>query len=107
MSEMYTDEDIDDLVRINIELTKENNKMLKAMRRSHRWSVFFKFVWLVVLVGAPVVVYYLYLQPYVEEAQALYFEVQQNLEQMRQVQENFQASVGDATSRFGDLLRRE
>ena len=107
MSDMYTDEDVDDLVRINIELTKENNRMLKAMRSSQRWHTFFRFVWLIVLIGGPIVLYYLYLEPYVEEARVMYEEAQQNMERMRELKTSFQASIGDVSTRLNEVIRRE
>lgn len=107
MSDMYTDEDIDDLVRINIELTKENNRILKGMRSSQRWHTFFRIIWLGLLIGGPILAYYLYLEPYVEDARVMYEEAQQNLEHMRELENNLQASMGEMSTRLNGAFGRE
>lgn len=58
-----------------LELTEENNRILRAMLRRARWASFFGFVKLVVYVG---VLYwaYLTLQPYLEQVQKLYSQTQ-------------------------------
>ena len=73
---MYTDEDLQDLVRANIKLTQENNRMLKAMRRDVWVGRTFRVLfWLVLLVGS-YMVYYVFLAPYIEQMQQIYTQVQ-------------------------------
>jgi type II secretory pathway component PulM len=73
---MYTDEDLQELVRANIKLTQENNRMLKAMRRDVWVGRTFRVLfWLVLLVGS-YMVYYVFLAPYIEQMQQIYTQVQ-------------------------------
>lgn len=49
-----------------LELTKENNKMLHALRRSQRVTTFFSFVYWVVILGSIFGAYY-YFQPTIQK----------------------------------------
>ncbi len=54
-----------------LELTEENNQMLRAMRRSQRWaSIMRAFYWLFII-GATVGAFY-FLQPYIEQLKSIY-----------------------------------
>ncbi len=46
-----------------LEVTEENNRILKSLRSSARWSTFWTVIKLIVFIG-PVVVAYFYLAPY-------------------------------------------
>lgn len=73
---VYTDDDLQELVRANIKLTQENNRMLRAMRRDTWLSRTFRVLfWLVLLVGS-YMVYYVFLAPYIAQMQQLYAQVQ-------------------------------
>ena len=62
MSDEFHDDKIDEL----LELTRENNKILRSMHRRMLWSqVFTYFYWLVIL-GVAGSAYY-FLQPYAEK----------------------------------------
>jgi hypothetical protein len=60
------DDELLTLVRRNLELSKENNQILRRMRRSAAWGTFFRIVWLAVVIGVPIFVYYYFLVPYYE-----------------------------------------
>lgn len=49
-----------------LELTHENNKILRSMRRAQRWSSFFTFVYWAVILGSIFGVYY-YFQPTIQK----------------------------------------
>lgn len=49
-----------------LELTRENNEILRSMRRSQRFSSFFSFVYWVVILGSILGVYY-YFQPTIQK----------------------------------------
>ena len=57
------DQDIQDLRKKNLELNKENNKLLKKMRRNAFLGGLLKLVWIAVLIGVPVYVYFNFLEP--------------------------------------------
>ncbi|MEX0909870.1 MAG: hypothetical protein WDZ75_01090 [Candidatus Paceibacterota bacterium] len=65
---------IDRLLR----LSEENNRMLKAMHRAQVWARFFRFIYWAVIIALTIVAYY-YLQPYLEQAQTLYDEINQTV----------------------------
>jgi hypothetical protein len=47
-----------------LELTRENNKLLRKMRRSAMISTIVWIVWYGILIGGPVIIYYYLIQPY-------------------------------------------
>ena len=49
-----------------LELTRENNKILRSMRRTQRWSSFFTFVYWAIILGSIFGVYY-YFQPTIQK----------------------------------------
>lgn len=49
-----------------LEITHENNKILRSMRRSQRWSSLFTFVYWAVILGSIFGVYY-YFQPTIQK----------------------------------------
>jgi len=57
---------LEELLRRNLELNKENNALLKKMRRTAMWGIAFKVLWVAVLIGVPVAVYYYFLMPYLD-----------------------------------------
>lgn len=54
-----------------LELSEENNKMLRRMERMARWGTIFRIVYWSFIVAAAVGLYY-YVQPYVDSATELY-----------------------------------
>jgi predicted negative regulator of RcsB-dependent stress response len=53
-----------------LELTRENNRILKSLRRIHRWNVFFRVVYWIIIVGIAVGAFY-FLQPYVDQFKSI------------------------------------
>ncbi len=49
-----------------LELTKENNKILRSMRSTQRWSSFFTFVYWAIILGSIFGTYY-YFQPTIKK----------------------------------------
>jgi len=49
-----------------LEITHENNKILRSMRRAQRWSSFFTFVYWTIILGSIFGVYY-YFQPTIQK----------------------------------------
>lgn len=49
-----------------LEITHENNKILRSMRRTQRWSSLFRFVYWAVILGSIFGVYY-YFQPTIQK----------------------------------------
>ncbi len=51
------------LLRENVRLTKENNRLLKKMRRAQVWGFAARMATLLLVLGLPVLAYYYFLQP--------------------------------------------
>lgn len=49
-----------------LEITRENNKILRGMRRTQRWKSFFSFVYWMLILGSIFGVYY-YFQPTIKK----------------------------------------
>lgn len=96
--------ELQSLLNKNLELTAENNRLLRSMRRMTFWGGVFKFVWwLVILVLLPFAAYYFYLAPYVEEfmsglreVQGIRAELQSNnpLSDLKGLYEQYRAATG-------------
>jgi hypothetical protein len=56
--------DIRGLLEKNTELLKENNKLLRKIRRNQIWGVWMTFIWYGLLVGLPFALYFYVLEPY-------------------------------------------
>lgn len=54
------------LLQENNHLVEENNSLLRKMRRNAVLSFWFKLLWIVILVGGPLLVYWYILQPMLE-----------------------------------------
>ncbi len=56
------------------ELVQENNKILRGLRRAHRWASFFSFIkWTIIIVS--ILASYYYLQPFVDQLKSSYESV--------------------------------
>lgn len=66
------DQDIKKLLRRNFELTRENNKLLKKIRRNAIVANVMRLVWWSVIIGVPLFLYHYVLQPYLVDLGAAY-----------------------------------
>jgi len=69
-----------DMLKRALELSEENNEMLKGIRRSMRVSMLFKTIYWVVVIGIAVGAFYL-IQPYVDGVTEMYGGIRENLNQ--------------------------
>ena len=58
-------------------LTKENNRLLKKMRRAQVWGFVSRLVVLLFALGLPVLVYFYFLQPFVGDLMQTYGALQE------------------------------
>ncbi len=70
-SEHQQIEELKQLVRRNIELSTETNKLLHSMHRSQRWASIFRVVRILILIALAGGVY-VFLSPYVEQVRDAY-----------------------------------
>ncbi|MDE1924965.1 MAG: hypothetical protein KGH79_02180 [Patescibacteria group bacterium] len=93
-------EELKELVRQNISLSGETNKMLHAMRRGARWRTFFSIVWWLAIFAVSGAAYYYYLQPYLERLIQLY-------QQFQQGGQHAQSAGQQLSSFFGNILPKQ
>ena len=68
--------EIKSLLRRNLELTRENNKLLKKIRRNGFIANIMRIIWWGIIFGIPLFLYYYVFQPYLIELNNAYQEVQ-------------------------------
>lgn len=82
-------------------LTKENNKMLHAMRRNAFWGGIIKFIlYILVLFVAPLWLYLTYLAPIMEQTLATFNEIQGTGAKAQAQFGNFQETLKQFQSQF-------
>lgn len=57
----------EELIKENLKLTKENNKLLRKMRRGAFIGGIFKLIWIAALIGVPVYLYVNFLAPVLDQ----------------------------------------
>ena len=87
-------------------LTKENNRMLKKMRRDAFVGGILKFVWwIAILVVIPYLIYVFYLQPYVLQLQSLYSTVNESAGQLNEATNEI-SEIRNSIPNFQDIIDR-
>ncbi len=81
---MYTRDEIEEIYK----LTKENNKILRSMRRSARIHALFKLIFWVAILGLPVWAYFNYIQPVLGDVINTLETVQNAGEKLQQINNN-------------------
>jgi len=104
---MYTDDDLEVLVKKSLKLSEENNRLLRKMRRAQVWGVFFKILTVAVMVGVPVIFYFYFVQPYIEELQRSYAEIQDKVDGFNELQLNLPELPEWAQGFFGSNTEEE
>lgn len=65
------------LLEENVRLNRENNKILRSLKRAQTIGTILRILWIAILIGIPVVLYVYVLQPYYETARTQYEEFEQ------------------------------
>jgi hypothetical protein len=73
-----------ELLRETAELTKENNKILRGIRRSNRVSTFLRVMYWIIILGSAFGVYY-YTQPYIDAIVKSYNGMRENIESVKNI----------------------
>ena len=64
------------LLRETLEVEKENNRLLRKMRRDAVVGRIFTIAFWAITLGVPVILYYFFIAPYIHSFQASYQQVQ-------------------------------
>jgi hypothetical protein len=76
-----------ELLKETAELTRENNKILKSMRRSARFSAFLRFIYWAIILGGAVASYY-FIEPYLTAVINGYSQIQEGSSNVKGVSDN-------------------
>lgn len=86
----------DDLLRKTYALARENNKLLRRMRRAAIWGTIIKLVIYGALLGVPVWLYFQFFQPVLQEAYG-------TVQQFQETGENAQGQFSELQELIGSL----
>lgn len=89
------DPELKKLTRENLELTKENNEILKKMHRGAVWGRVFRVLYWVIVLGAMFGAYYI-LQPFLDSLLDAYTSLMGGVESIQ--------SISDSLPDFGSLF---
>lgn len=64
--------DIEDMVVKNQELLTENNKLLKKIQRANAIAFWLRLLWIAIILGLPVLVYYYAIAPYYSSVESAF-----------------------------------
>jgi hypothetical protein len=87
------DEKLDEL----LDLTRENNKILRKMHRAQLWSGIFRFIYWAAIIGTSIGLWY-YFQPTIDEYMSTYQKLMGRVDAITN-------SAGEGVGAIGDLLR--
>ena len=82
----FVDPEVDELkelVRTNIKLSQDTNRLLHGMRRAAWWGRVFRLLWWVAILGLSGALYFYFFAPYVEKIVQFYSGAQNILENFR------------------------
>ncbi len=87
-------DELRDLVKKNLELTQETNRIVRGMRRSARWGRFISIVWWLAVAAVTAAAYYYYVLPYVQQIEAAYNSGQNFQQQAQDFLQNYMGTGG-------------
>jgi|GEM_PF-2067046 len=83
--DVYTDEDLEDLLKKNIRLTRENNKLLRKLWHASVFGFWSKVLFTAILIGVPFLLYQYVLVNYVNQARSTYQGFVEKLNQFKEL----------------------
>ncbi|MBI2617968.1 hypothetical protein HYW58_00745 [Candidatus Kaiserbacteria bacterium] len=90
------EQDTEKLLRKNLELTEENNRLLRKMRRGAILGGIMKLVWLAVIIGVPVYLYIHFLAPILDQVVGAAQTVQEVGGKVENIQGQLQNQLGES-----------
>lgn len=73
------------LLRKNLDINKENNKLLKKLHRSAVIASVLRIVYIAIILGVPVLLYYYIALPYINELNEVYIGVTEDVDKLQSV----------------------
>ena len=74
-----------EMMQKTFEIARDNNRMLHAMRRNAFFGGLFRLAFWAVLIGGPIVFYYAYAQPYVDQILSAYSGIKGDVQSIKNV----------------------
>ena len=85
------DDDVRRLLRQNLKLSEENNRMLRKLRRDAVIGSILRIFWFAAIIGVPVYLYFAFLQPYLATLTEAYEGFRAEVQGLEEIPENFRA----------------
>ena len=90
-------------------LTKENNKMLRTIRRKQKWASFMRLMYWLIIIGISIGAFY-YLQPYIYKLESIINSTMDSINDLKNVNDSVKDSQnqlkGVNLDQFKGLLNR-
>ncbi len=74
-----------EMIQQTFEMTRDNNRMLHAMRRNAFFGGLMRLAFWVIIIGGPIVFYYAYAAPYVDQMLAAYAGIKGDVQSIKDV----------------------
>jgi hypothetical protein len=87
------DEQAKELLKENLELARDNNRMLRKLRRGAMLSTLFSFVYWALLIGLPVYLYYSYIRPYATDVAETYESIKESAQEAGSLKGEVEANM--------------
>jgi len=91
---MESERGLKEMVEETLEIARDNNRMLRKMRRNAFIGGILRLVWWAVIIGVPVYVYLTIFQPYLEELGASYEGLRGQVEELKNIPGGLQDLLG-------------
>ena len=75
----------EDEIKTILKLVKENNRLLRKIRRGAIIGNILRIIWWAVLIGLPIILYYYFLQPYVGQFMEAYRGFQGGVDNLQNI----------------------
>jgi hypothetical protein len=82
------EQEIDDLLKENVRLARENNRLLRKMRRGQLLSTLGTITFYLIVIGVPLFIYRYYLADYVAQWQQTYEQLKVNTSSLKNLPAN-------------------
>ena len=96
---MPDDRKLEDLLRENVRLSRDNNRLLRKLWRAQVYNFWSRILFAAILIGVPVYIYRVYLDDYVVQIRDAYYELRENVS-------GISNSVDSASSAIEGVFRR-
>lgn len=84
------DDEVKRLLLQNLELARENNRLLRSLKRAQIWRSIISAIYWLVIILVPLYLYYAYVAPYLIELRKTYDTIEAQSAQMQNMPEGWQ-----------------